>query len=524
MGRRRGRALAAVSAVATSALLLTGCASPASLSAHRDGKLRVITTIGIIRDLVERVGGDAVEVDALVPDGADPHSYEPTMRDMRDVVYADVAFSNYALLEEHAIIRALDANLRPGTPNVALAEQSASQGAELIQLVENMKLDTIWLGLRVRGTGASVGATRTSDAHIYATGKTGPGDVIAYFTGTFGDATVAVNSRDGFDAANGYRGDSTTLPPDAHSHLSWVFTEPGVYTLDVSSDVQPTRTDRPVPMGSGTLTFAVGVDPIKAGKPGATVLDAGHADISANLTDRKLEILHDPTGMGDHQTAYDSANVVVSVPSRAISEIPAEPRFRFLGDAGKPVYQLAQAVLGKHVHGEIDPHLWHSVHNAQAYVKVIRDELKAADPAHAATYTERATAYLGELDALDAEVHAEINAIPKERRHLVTTHDAFGYLGKTYGLDIAGFVTPNPAVETSIADRRRLAQTIEQLQVPAVFLEPNLASRTSTLTEVAHTAGIAVCPIYGDAFDNRVQSYVELMRFNARSIRQCLTA
>ncbi len=55
-----------------------------------------------------------------------------------------------------------------------------------------------------------------------------------------------------------------------------------------------------------------------------------------------------------------------------------------------------------------------------------------------------------------------------------------------------------------------------------MFLEPNLAARSSTLTEVAGENGVAVCPIYGDAFDDDVTTYVQMMRFNAQSLRDCL--
>jgi ABC-type Zn uptake system ZnuABC Zn-binding protein ZnuA len=90
-------------------------------------------------------------------------------------------------------------------------------------------------------------------------------------------------------------------------------------------------------------------------------------------------------------------------------------------------------------------------------------------------------------------------------------------------LSVAGFVTANPAAEPSLADRRKLSQTIENLDVPAVFLEPNLAARSSTLTEVAREQGIEICPIYGDTFDADVTDYVEMMRFNADSLRDCLS-
>ena len=102
---------------------LAGCApapDPAS-----DGELRVVATTGILADLVRNVAGDRVHVTQMVPNGADPHSWEPSLRTVRDVAYADVAFSNYLMLEEHALIRALDSNLPAGSRSVSVAEEAA---------------------------------------------------------------------------------------------------------------------------------------------------------------------------------------------------------------------------------------------------------------------------------------------------------------------------------------------------------------------------------------------------------------
>ncbi|MEV2237103.1 anchored repeat ABC transporter, substrate-binding protein [Micromonospora sp. NPDC049891] len=507
---------------------LSGCVDAEVLS-DRDERLQVVTTTGILRDLVRNVGGDRVAVGSLVPDGADPHAYEPSLRDVRNVVYADVAFSNYLLLEEQAVIKALDANLRTGVPNVSLAEGAVKYAAEIIPLVEDMALDTIWLGMRVRGSGASHGANRASDVLLRATNVTGPGVLAAYLTGSFGNPTVYLNSADGFDPATGYRDDTATLPPDAHTHMSWAFTEPGVYRLTLSAQLAVTPEARPVPLGEQTFTFAVGVDP--HGVPGmadAAVLRGGHADVTVDLDavargKPALYLLADPHGGGDaHQRVHDPIHTVVEVPNKALAEVPADRDFRFLGRPGTRIHQLPQAVLGKHVHGEIDPHLWQNVRNAISYVELIRDTLTAADPTGAVEYRRNATAYIAELEALDREVRDTIAQISPARRHLITTHDAFGYLGAAYDVQISGFVTPHPAAEPSLADRRRLTETIRNLRVPAVFLEPGLRSRSSTLTEVADALDVRVCDIYGDAFDDRVTNYVQMMRFNARSLRDCL--
>nr|WP_187361647.1 anchored repeat ABC transporter, substrate-binding protein [Phytoactinopolyspora mesophila] len=494
------------------------------MSTH-DERVQVITTTGILADLARNVGGDRVNVESLVPDGADPHTYEPSLRDIRNVVYADLAFSNYMLLEEQSIIKALDANLAGDAPNVSLAEGAVKYAAEVIPLVENISLDTIWLGMRVRGTGQEYGATRASEVYLAGIDVEGPGDLMTYLTEAFGNPTVYVDSSDGFDPSNGYRDDTAILPPDAHTHMSWAFTEPGIYQLTMRASLAVTPESRPVSFGEQTFTFAVGVDPHSVpDMEGATILSSGHADVTVDIDEGELYLFADPHGGGDvNQEVYDPAETVIEVPNRALHDIPAESEFRFLGRPGEQVFQLPQAVLGKHVHGEIDPHLWQNVRNVISYVQLMRDTLIDVDPQGAREYRANANEYIEELEELDDYVRDTIAEIPEARRHLITTHDAFGYLGAAYEVQISGVVTPNPSTEPSLADRRRLTETIRNLEIPAVFLEPNLVARASTLTEVADAESVAVCTLYGDSFDDVVTNYVEMMRFNAESLNQCLS-
>lgn len=508
-----------------SVLALTGCTT-APPSPTDDTGLSVVTTTQVLADLVLNVGGDAVHVTSLVPPGGDPHSHEPSLRDVRDIVYADLAFTNYLLLEQQSIIKALDANLPDGVPSIALAESATKHAAEVIPLVENVALDTIWLGLRVQGTGEQFGASRASDVIVSATAVEGPGELYAYLTGSFGDVSVYIDSSDGFSAASGYRSDSAALPPDAHTHVSWAFSAPGVYSLNLEARLLTAPGEPTVPIASGTVVFAVGVDPYGIpGRQSATVLDSGHSDIAVDLDRLELAVgadhVHGTSSV--HTESFDIDDVVIAVPGSAALEIPGDPAYDFLGRPGDLLYQLPQAVLGRHIHGEIDPHLWQDVRNAMAYAETIRDALIEADPDNAVEYRRNTIAYLAELEELDDYVRETIASIPRSRRTLVTTHDAFAYLGRAYDLTIAGFVTPNPATEPSVADRKRLTETIRNLEVPAVFLEPTLVARSSTLTQVAADLGIAVCPIYGDALDASVTSYIEMMRFNADSLARCLT-
>jgi putative ABC transporter-associated repeat protein len=554
---------------------VAGCAG-VGVDPARDGQLRVVTTTGILADLVRNVAGGRATVSQLVPDGADPHSYEPSLRAIRDVAYADLAFSNYLLLEQHSIIRALDANLPASAQSVSIAEEAAKQGATILPLVEDRALDTLWLGMRVSGDGKRYGANRASEVDLQVVSVQGPGQASSYLTTTFGTPELGFSSHDGFDAASDYKHDTVSLPADAHQHMSWAFTKPGVYRVQFKARLRPVK-GKNVEFKTATFTFAVGVDAAAVAKrEGRVVLGPGHGDVSVDLEAGRITLVADkqasgrawpsaaktasansasaapspggsasPTGSAPSPTPSDGASapsqsdvvvagaahvpghvaldpqrVVVDVPTRTLAQVPQG--YGFVGRAGTQAYILPQAVLGKHVHGEIDPHLWHDVHNAAAYVKVICAKLKQVDPAGASVYEANAARYLNQLAQLDTQVKSTLDTISEANRQLVTTNDAYAYLANAYGLKVAGFVAPNPASEPSLADRRKLAATIKDLHIKAVFLEPNLARTRSTLKVVASEAGVKVCPLYGDTLDNQAPTYQAMMRFNANSLARCL--
>lgn len=565
-----------VKSIIQAALVLTlvaGCAG-VGVDPARDGQLRVVTTTGILADLVRNVAGDRATVSQLVPDGADPHSYEPSLRAIRDVAYADLAFSNYLLLEQHSIIRALDANLPASAQSVSIAEEAAKQGATILPLVEDRALDTLWLGMRVSGDGKRYGANRASEVDLQVVSVQGPGQASSYLTTTFGTPELGFSSHDGFDAASDYKHDTVSLPADAHQHMSWAFTKPGVYRVQFKARLRPVK-GKNVEFKTATFTFAVGVDAAAVAKrEGRVVLGPGHGDVSVDLEAGRITLVADKQASGQAwpsatkttsktatasassasapspggsasptssdgasagsqadvvvagaahvpgHIALDPQRVVVDVPTRTLAQVPQG--YGFVGRAGTQAYILPQAVLGKHVHGEIDPHLWHDVHNAAAYVKVICAKLKQVDPAGASVYEANAARYLNQLAQLDTQVKSTLDTISEANRQLVTTNDAYAYLANAYGLKVAGFVAPNPASEPSLADRRKLAATIKDLHIKAVFLEPNLARTRSTLKVVASEAGVKVCPLYGDTLDNQAPTYQAMMRFNANSLARCL--
>lgn len=503
-----GRLSLAAMGVLTLALIVACGRAEGATSGDR---LTVAVTTEIIADFVNRVGGDRVEAFSIVPPGGDPHSYEPTPGDARRVAGADVAFTNHLLLEDHALIKLFDSNVPSGVPNISLAESAERYGAHLIPFVENVALDTIWLGLAVRGTAGN----RSAEIHITATALKGPGDLFVYVTDVFGLPDVYIDSRDGFDES-----DIAVLPPGAHTHVNWAFTRPGVYHLSLAATLTEPG-EEPRDLGEATFTFAVGVASASV-KESLQVLAEGHADVAVDLERGGLFLCTAPLSCADQVGDMPADKGIVEVPNRAVALVPDDEKFAFLGAPGSEYWELPQAVLGRHVHGVIDPHAWQDVTNAKAYVEVIADTLIGADPGGRGTYERNRDVYLAELDVLEEYVRERLIGVPAERRHLITTHDAFSYLADAYGLEVAGFVVPNPAQEPSAVQVRRLTETIRNLEVPAVFVEPNLHARSSVLRQVAEDQGVRVCQLFGDAFSPHVGSYVEMMRHNADELLRCL--
>ena len=178
-----------------------------------------------------------------------------------------------------------------------------------------------------------------------------------------------------------------------------------------------------------------------------------------------------------------------------------------------------------HSHAETDPHAWQSVANARVYVTNIRDGLIKADPAGKAEYESNAKAYLEKLDALEKEIRTAVDAIPKGRRKVITSHDSFAYFRAAYGID---FVAPQGVSTESEASAQDVAKIIRQIraqQIPAVFLEN--VSDTRLVRRIADETGAKIGgTLYSDALSDQkgpAPTYIDMMRHNLRQFAEALT-
>lgn len=175
---------------------------------------------------------------------------------------------------------------------------------------------------------------------------------------------------------------------------------------------------------------------------------------------------------------------------------------------------------GDHDHGAADPHAFQSVPNARLYVKNIAEAFCGADAAGCETYKANAAAYDRELEVLDGEIRAAIAAVPEARRTIITSHDAFGYLGHEYGLELLAPVGVSTDSEASAADIASLVRQVREQKASAIFFE-NIANR-KLMEQVAAETGIAIGgALYSDALsgpDGPAADYVSVMRHNITTI------
>jgi len=170
-----------------------------------------------------------------------------------------------------------------------------------------------------------------------------------------------------------------------------------------------------------------------------------------------------------------------------------------------------------HDHGAFDPHAWQDVANAKLYVANIRDGLAAADPANATAHGAAADRYLARLDALDTEIRALLAPIPRERRRIITSHDAFAYFADAYGVDMLAVAGAWRDSEPSARELTALIAQVKRQNIRALFLE-NAGSGTALRTLASEVGATIGGRLYADALsgpDGPANSYIAMMRHNA---------
>ena len=163
-----------------------------------------------------------------------------------------------------------------------------------------------------------------------------------------------------------------------------------------------------------------------------------------------------------------------------------------------------------------DPHAWQDLANGQVYIGNIADALAKVDPANAAGYRRRAATYRDELKAMDIWVRREIGSIPAAKRKIITSHDAFGYFGRAYGVTFLAPVGISTESEPTAAGLGQLANQIRKEGIKALFIENMTDPRL--MKTLARESGAAVGgAVYSDSLSESggpADTYVKMFRHN----------
>ena len=256
------------------------------------------------------------------------------------------------------------------------------------------------------------------------------------------------------------------------------------------------------PMYVATINITQGVD-------GVTV---------TNMTKPQTGCLHDYQLMTEDMKTLEKADAFVingaGMESFLDKVIEQQKNLKII-DASKGIELLKDD-------DEENPHVWLSVTDAILQVKNIAEQLKAADPKHADAYEKNAAAYIKKLEALKAEMHAELDTVPN--KDIVTFHEAFPYFAKEFGLNIISVVEREPGTEPTPAELQETIEQVKKLPVKVLFTEPQYSpSAAETIARETGAKIYTLDPVVtGEANDQAINAYIDTMKKNMETLKTAL--
>jgi len=511
----KSRRLILKSATALVALSLAG-----PTVAWADDHKRVVATFSILGDMVDRIGGDHIELTTLVGPDGDAHVYQPTPQDARAVSEADVLIINglefEGWLERLTEAANFDGELVVATRGIDAIpfgeddhEDHHGHGEHAFEWAGVFELAAgtyKWSFAKVDGDYADPAMKMVilESGDIEASEEMAEELLEAEASDAKSDGDVLVSSNKAytlnFDDSKDMTVFTVEIAKDGKyafftEHMPFEFEADEHFFKDVSAnDVEPIAQEPDT-----------GHDHAHGGHDEHGHDDHGH-DEHAGHDHEKDHAGHDH----DHEKEHAEHDHDKHDHDDHAKHDDHEDH------AGHDHHG--------HDHGEFDPHAWQSVDNALVYVGNITSALAKVDPDHANIYQQNQAKYVAELEALDAEIDGLMEALPESGRTVVTPHDAFGYFAETYNMTFLAPVGVSTESEASAADVAKLITQIRDENIKAVFIESITDGRL--LEQIANETGATIGgTLYSDALsgpDGPAGTYVDMMRHNAKTLSQAL--
>lgn len=176
-----------------------------------------------------------------------------------------------------------------------------------------------------------------------------------------------------------------------------------------------------------------------------------------------------------------------------------------------------------------DPHVWFNIDYFKQFAEKVTQVLSEKNPENADIFQANKTKYLNQLNELQNTIKSVIETLPKEKRILVTAHDAFNYFGKAYDFEVVGLQGLSTATEAGVQDVQKLAAFIIEKQIKAIFVESSVPKRTIEALQAAvkskgHNVEIGGT-LYSDALGNAGTvegTYIGMFEYNVNTIVNAL--
>jgi zinc/manganese transport system substrate-binding protein len=194
--------------------------------------------------------------------------------------------------------------------------------------------------------------------------------------------------------------------------------------------------------------------------------------------------------------------------------------------ASQGVTPQKEAGHGGHSHGDsgVDPHAWQNPRHVITYVNNIAQGLCAVNAARCESFRRNAAAYTSQLQGLDAEISAAWSAIPAAQRKVITSHDAFGYYARAYGVKFLAPQGMSTDSEASAKGVARLIRQIKQENIQALFVESIADPRL--IAQIGRETGVRPAgELFSDSLSEpggQAGSYLTMMRANTTALTRAV--